>query len=129
MVQVQWLRCSTRYGLETLLQCAKRVETKNQKVLRAESCICRGYRGKTGTETFFSLTPSWTELKQMNRKMVKVIFNHYGFGSGYTNTDLKICQYLCSHIKITYCRFHIKALLRDVHVRFVKSLFTDFQKQ
>ena len=29
----------------------------------------------------------------------------------YTNADLKICQYLCLHVKIIYWRFHIKVPL------------------
>ena len=36
--------------LEILHQCGKRVKTKSQKVLGANSYVCRSYRGKTGTE-------------------------------------------------------------------------------
>ena len=36
------------YELEILHQRGKRVKTKSQKVLRANSYICRSYRGKTG---------------------------------------------------------------------------------
>ena len=36
------------YGLEILLQCGKRVKTKSQTVLRANSYVCRSNRRKTG---------------------------------------------------------------------------------
>ena len=36
------------YGLEILLQCGKRVTTKSQTVLRANSYVCRSNRRKTG---------------------------------------------------------------------------------
>ena len=38
-VQVQWFRTGTRYGLEILQQCGKRVKAKSQKVLRANTYI------------------------------------------------------------------------------------------
>ena len=34
LVQVQWLRTVTRYGLDNLKQCCKRIKTKSQKILR-----------------------------------------------------------------------------------------------
>ena len=52
LVQVQQLGTDTRYKLEILHQCGKRVKTKSQKVLGANSYICRSYRGKTGRGPF-----------------------------------------------------------------------------
>ena len=49
LVEVQYFGTAFRYGLETLHQCGKRVKTKSQKVLRANSYVCRSYRGKTGS--------------------------------------------------------------------------------
>ena len=42
------------YGVEILQQCDKRVKTKSQKVLGANSSVCRGYRKKTGTVGIFT---------------------------------------------------------------------------
>ena len=62
------------------------------------------------------------------------------FIKGNTNVDLKICQYLRLHKKIIYAEdFTLKHLFEDftlkhlflryVHVRHVKSSFTNVQKQ
>ena len=37
-----------KYKLKILQECGKRVKTKSQKVLGANSYVCRSYRGKTG---------------------------------------------------------------------------------
>ena len=42
------------YNLEILHQYGKRVKTKNQKDLGANSFICRSYRGKTGSGGLFA---------------------------------------------------------------------------
>ena len=55
LVQVQWFRTGTRYKLEVLHQCKKRVKTKIQKVLGANSYVCRSYRGKTSRGDIFGL--------------------------------------------------------------------------
>ena len=47
----------TRYGLEMLHQCGKKVKTKSQIVVWANSYVCRSYRGKTGGWGLFA-TPS-----------------------------------------------------------------------
>ena len=58
LVQVQ------EFGkLEILHQCGKRVKTKSQKVLVANSYICRCYREKTGRGRFYPRLPSWIGLK------------------------------------------------------------------
>ena len=49
LVQVQWLGTGTRYKLEILHQCAKRVKTKSQKIFGANSYVCRSYSGKGGS--------------------------------------------------------------------------------
>ena len=38
LVQVQWLRTVTRYDLDNLKQCCKRIKTKSQKILRT-NCV------------------------------------------------------------------------------------------
>ena len=45
----------------------------------------------------------------------------------YTNADLKICQYICLHMKIICQRFPIKtpSVFSDVHVRYARSLITN----
>ena len=48
MVQVQSFGTGTRYKLEILHESVKRVKTKSQKVLGANSYVCRSYREKTG---------------------------------------------------------------------------------
>ena len=48
LVQVQLFGTDTKYELEILHQCGKRVKTKSQKVLEANSYICKSYRGKAG---------------------------------------------------------------------------------
>ena len=48
LVQIQLFATGTRYKLEILHQSVKRVKNKNQKVLGANSYVCRGYSGKTG---------------------------------------------------------------------------------
>ena len=39
LVQVQWFRIGTRYELEILHCCCKRVKTKSQKILRGKSYV------------------------------------------------------------------------------------------
>ena len=55
----------TRYKLEILHQCNKRVTNKSQKVLGASSYVCRSCRGKGRGGLFAPLTPrpSAIELK------------------------------------------------------------------
>ena len=57
MVQVQQFGTGTRYKLDILYQCGKRVETKTQKVFGAKSYVCRSYRGKM-VGTHFWTPPS-----------------------------------------------------------------------
>ena len=52
LVQVQQFGTGTMYELEILHQCGKRFKTKSQKVLGANSYVCRIYRGKTGRGDF-----------------------------------------------------------------------------
>ena len=44
-------------------------------------------------------------VKVKNKKSVKL----FAFILRYTNAALKICQYICIHIKIMCCKFHIKS--------------------
>ena len=46
--QVRTFGTGTMYSLDILRQCDKRLKTKIQTVLGANSYICRSYRGKTG---------------------------------------------------------------------------------
>ena len=52
--QVQQFGTGIRYGLEILHQFNKRVKTKSQKVLGANSYVWRNCRGKTGRGLFFA---------------------------------------------------------------------------
>ena len=45
------------YGLEIWHQCDKRVKSKSQTDLGANSYVYRSYRGKTGTKTSKKLQP------------------------------------------------------------------------
>ena len=53
LVQVRYFRTDTRYKIEILHQCGKRVKTKSQKVLGPNSYVCRSHRGKTGRGGLF----------------------------------------------------------------------------
>ena len=55
---VRYYRCN----LEILHQCGERVKTKSQKVLEANSYVCRNYRGKTGSGAFLAHPTSWIGL-------------------------------------------------------------------
>ena len=65
MVQVQQLGTGTRYKVEILHHCGKRVRTKSQKVLGTNSYICRSYRGKTGRGPFYPPPPILNRVKNM----------------------------------------------------------------
>ena len=78
--QAQQLGIGTRYGLEILLQCGKKVKTKSQKVLGANSNICRSYKEKTGRDAFLP-QPSWIGLiwlkVYLHRKKIYGPWKHY----------------------------------------------------
>ena len=71
-----WARTSslgtgTRYKLEILHECGKRVETKNQKVLGSNSYVCISYKGKTGMGAF--LFPSiLNRVKKRKRGFIEL---------------------------------------------------------
>ena len=54
LVSVQLFRTSTRYDLEILHQCGKRVKTKGQKVLGVNSIVCKSYKGKNWLGSLFA---------------------------------------------------------------------------
>ena len=60
LVQVQWFGTDTSYGFEISHQCCKRVKTKGQKVVGANSNVCGNNRGKTGS------SPSWIGLNHFD---------------------------------------------------------------
>ena len=66
----------TRYELKILHQCGKRVKTKSQKVLGANSNVCRSYRGKTGRGgANITLPPhpsSWVGLRFQHSLSMKI---------------------------------------------------------
>ena len=47
LVQVQYFWTGTRYDLDVLRLCGKRLKTKNLKYFGTNSNICRSYRRKT----------------------------------------------------------------------------------
>ena len=49
-------RTGTRYGLEILHQCGKKIKTKIQEVLGSNSNVSRSYREKTGRGPFLAPT-------------------------------------------------------------------------
>ena len=63
MVQVQKFGTGTRYNLEILQKCDRRVEIKSEKVLEANSYVFRSYKGKSSKEPF--CPPSWIESKDI----------------------------------------------------------------
>ena len=52
LVQVQYFGTGTTYKLEILHQSVERFKTKSQKVLGANSHVCRSYRGRPGRGAF-----------------------------------------------------------------------------
>ena len=53
LVQVQQFETGTRYDLEILHQCGKKVKTKSQKNFGNNSNVCRSYSGKAVWEHLF----------------------------------------------------------------------------
>ena len=51
------------YGLDILHQRDKRVKTKSQRVLGANSYVCRSYRGKPGRGGLFAPPPILNRVK------------------------------------------------------------------
>ena len=66
LVDIQWFGADTWYGLEILHQRGRSVKTKSQKVLGANSYVCRSTRGKTDKEPGWvpptPKPPSWIML-------------------------------------------------------------------
>ena len=58
LVQGQLFGTSTRNSLKLLLQCAKRVKSKSQKVLGVDSYVSKCHRGKAGGGSFAPLPHS-----------------------------------------------------------------------
>ena len=54
LVQVQYFGTGTRYGLEVLHLCGKRVKTESQKYFGTNSNVYRSCRGKAGREALLS---------------------------------------------------------------------------
>ena len=57
------------FPMQTLHHCAKRAKIKSQKVLGANSYVCRSYGGKTGRGTFLALPLSWIGLRRSHSEM------------------------------------------------------------
>ena len=62
----------TRYGLEILYHCEKRVKTKSQKVLGANSNNCRDHSGKNGGGWLFAC-PILNMVKIVSKIKVSVL--------------------------------------------------------
>ena len=52
----------TRYGLEILHQCDKRIKTKSKRAVGANSYICRSYRGKLNRVITSVMSIYWLTL-------------------------------------------------------------------
>ena len=70
--------------LEILHQCCKRVKTKSQKILGANSCFCRSYRGKAGRGIFYP--PILNRVKDIDDnknfwKTIKPFFSYKGLNT------------------------------------------------
>ena len=78
LVQVQWFGTGTRYNLETLHQCGKRVKAKSQKVLQVNSYVCRSNRGKTSRGVFLALhsPPLPPILNRVKARFIIICFNN-----------------------------------------------------
>ena len=70
--EVQQFETSTRYDLEILHKCGKGVETKSQKVLGANSYVCRSYMGKSGRG--FPPILNWVKVKRAQEARVNQFF-------------------------------------------------------
>ena len=71
LVQFQQLGTGSMHDLEILHQCAKKVKARSQKILGANSYICRSYRGKSGTGAFAPM------LNRVNYKDLIIYFTRY----------------------------------------------------
>ena len=71
LVQVEWFGTGTRYDLENLHQCGKKVKTKSQKVFGANSYISRSYRRKSGRRDLFA-TPILNKVKLQTMAKLEV---------------------------------------------------------
>ena len=75
-VQVQWFGTGTRYKLEILQQRGKRVKTKSQKVLEANSYVCRSYRRKTFSILYTAVTPCQRSCQHTMHQLPIILENH-----------------------------------------------------
>ena len=50
------------FDQKSLQQCSKRVKAERREVFKANSYVCRSYRGKTGRGSFCTTSPSWIGL-------------------------------------------------------------------
>ena len=82
LVQVQQFGTGTRYNLEILHQCGKKVKTKNQKFFTANSYVCRSYWRKTGREG-----PFCTKLKIINLKIMLLVEELFSLNNTQFNTN------------------------------------------
>ena len=62
----------TRCAIEILHQCGKRVKTKSQSILGANSYVCRSYREKLVVGVFFRPLPPPSVLSSFKSKFVSL---------------------------------------------------------
>ena len=70
------LGIGTRYKLEILQQRGKRVKTKSQKVLEANSYVCRSYRRKTFSILYTAVTPCQRSCQHTMHQLPIILENH-----------------------------------------------------
>ena len=99
--------------LEILDQSVKKVKTKSQKVLGANSYVCRSYSWKTGRGGLFALPPSWRGLSQ---KYSARKYAWHRFRKGERSwKDSKQNECLCrsSSLKDSYKGFSHEGVMRN----------------
>ena len=103
--QVQQSGTGTRYSLNVLQQCGKRVETNIQKVLGANSYVFGSYKGKTGRG--HGIFASLNRVKTASSR-------------NYVSKHQKICQLQTKHHKVIlqFLNFLLEPTLLLVFTRF-----------
>ena len=131
MVQVPNFGDGTRYELEILHQCGKRVKSKCRKVLGTSSYVCRSYRGKTVRGGFLSY-PLPSPLNRVDRHIIhkKSLVYRKSLGNHFFKRFLVSPQFSCTILKNSssfnqYNNFQIFHFSRHI----VQAKFINYRKE